>query len=100
MKIHLTIVDHLNNISHSKVEYDEEKYDSISAMAHSILLKSLQQVYNCSTDVLEKYKSIYGDYPTVGLINVSKNPNAKEIELNRILNISRSMKINKIMKCT
>jgi len=94
----IVIIDYIDILTDKRIEYKKEMSVEISTMGNKLILLYLQNFYNVNIDVLDKYKQIYGNYPETFILN--NNEEKLYLEKNRLLNISRLLKINKLKEKT
>lgn len=95
MNNHIVIIDYIDILTDERLKYKKEM---MLSMGDQIRLPYLQYFYKVNKKVLDKYKQIYGNYPETYILN--NNEEKLYLEKNRLLNISRLLKINKLKEKT
>ena len=90
----IVIVDYMNRLVDDRKNYKEKDYIKMTSAFDNLYMDILKLLYNVDRNMLDKFKEVYGSYPTYEKFQ----GDTKRIERDkkRMLCLIRSLKINKI----
>lgn len=90
----IVVVDYVNKLIDDRNSYKEEYRERLYVRFNNLFLDILSTIYSVDKNMLEKFKEVYGSYPTYQKFEGDKK--RVEIDKKRMLCLIRSLKINKI----
>jgi len=93
----IVIVDYMDKLIDDRNSYKDVQYLKMTKLANDLFFNILSTVYDVDKNMLDKFKDVYGKYPSTP--NFQNNEKTVIRDKNRMFNLIRSLKINKIRKC-